>query len=164
MLGRLQRHTRPNEERTERDIYIYIDRERDSLNRALVRPGHTLSEGSGTKKKKKQRKENFFGAGYPADLPGSCVQTSRVSEDSGTENKKKKTAHREIFSSWISGGPPGVMRADVPGQKLRAGPGDLGKTSTWVRTSMPRTRGRPMTSGGCKKTSGRKASSGFFVA
>ena len=38
---------------------------------------------------------------------------------------------------------PRVIRADVLGQKLRAGPRDLGKTSIWVRTSMTRTRGRP---------------------
>ena len=37
-----------------------------------------------------------------------------------------------------------VIRADVPGQKLRAGPRNLGQTSIWVRTSMTRTRrGRP---------------------
>ena len=52
----------------------------------------------------------------------------------------------------ISRGRPGVIRADVPGQKLRAGPRNLGKTSIWARTSDPR---------GAKKLWAEKYRAGF---
>ena len=38
------------------------------------------------------------------------------------------------FSRRICRGHPGLIRADVPGQKLRAGPRNLGKTGIWMRT------------------------------
>ena len=56
--------------------------------------------------------------------------------------EQKTTAQRESFGP-ASHGRPGVIRAGIPDQRLRAGPLNLGKTSIWVRTSMTRTRGRP---------------------
>ena len=61
---------------------------------------------------------------------------------SGTEKQTKE----KVFGPDIRGR-PGVIRADVPGRKLRAGPRNLGKNCIWVRTSMTRMRG-----GGAKKS------------
>ena len=54
---------------------------------------------------------------------------------------------KRMFTGRISRGRPGVIRADIPGQKLRAGPPNPGKTSIWVRTSMTWMRGCPWPQG-----------------
>ena len=64
-----------------------------------------------------------------------------------TFNSREKKRPKRKFSGRISRGRPGVIRADVPGQKLRAGSRNLGKRSIWVQTSMTRTRGRPWSQG-----------------
>ena len=45
----------------------------------------------------------------------------------GIFQERKKTKEK-VFLGRTSCGHPGVMRADVPGQKLRAGPRNLGKS------------------------------------
>ena len=92
----------------------------------------------------------------------------------GKEGKRVYTIGQRKFL-WVTRGCQASQRghhclrapchscADAPGQKLRAGPRNHGKTNTWVRTSMTRTRGRPRPQEGCKKTSGRKTSGWNFV-
>ena len=60
------------------------------------------------------------------------LQGSRVKSARQVSQEKRK------FSGRMSRGHRGVIRADVQGQKLQAGPRNLGKTSTCVRTSMTR--------------------------
>ena len=74
--------------------------------------------------------------------------------------QEQKTAPKRKFSGRHH---PDIVRAHVPGQKLRAGPPNLGQTSIWMRTSMARTCGRPWPQWGGTKTSGRKRLGWVFV-
>ena len=56
---------------------------------------------------------------------------------------KLTSGPKRKFAGRTSRGRAVVIRAAVLGQKLRAGPRNLGKTSIWVWTSLTRTRGRP---------------------
>ena len=80
-------------------------------------------------------------AKYPSECPRfrtkkpTKMQWAKTSLPSDQEGK---TAQRESYQAGHSCGRPGVIRAEVPGQKFRAGPRNLGRTNMWARTSMTR--------------------------
>ena len=98
-------------------------------------------------------------------LWGSCQMEacdSVVREDfQRTLIRNEKAAQRLSFGAGYPADVHADIPADVRGQKLWSGPGNPGKTSISVRTSMTRRRGRPRPEGGERKLRSEKLRAEF---